>query len=192
VNWNRLDSPCALNCCSSSRCTRTTVSVISSPRMRVGSITNMFETGYGQHEMITRAKWKTRPCAPEKVCYQNLVPLVKKFFPTGGTSDKKITSTCWQCASWSFKNDSKLSRTWHADKIPMSTVFSAHLSVGLLPIRKIKSACIGQQISGEIDLLDIVTWILDNILDKELQVVFCSWIECIQNVIDANEDYISK
>jgi hypothetical protein len=56
---------------------------------------------------------------------------------------------------------------------------------------KIKSSLIGQQIPDEIDLIEIVTQFLDGISDEELQAVFHSWIECVQNIIDANEGHRS-
>jgi hypothetical protein len=34
--------------------------------MRVGSIEKMFETGYGQHRIITHLKWRIGPFHPEK------------------------------------------------------------------------------------------------------------------------------
>jgi hypothetical protein len=57
---------------------------------------------------------------------------------------------------------------------------------------KIKSVLIGQETPDEIGLLEIVTHILDGMSDEELQAVFRSWIECIQNIIDANGDYICE
>jgi hypothetical protein len=78
---------------------------------------NLVETGYGQHGMRTGLKWKTGPVPPEKACQlfcviprefclltilhagisfdapwfidQNLIPLIEKFFPMGGMSDKE-------------------------------------------------------------------------------------------------------
>jgi hypothetical protein len=57
---------------------------------------------------------------------------------------------------------------------------------------KIKSALIGQETPDEIALLVIVAQILDGISDEELQAVFLSWIKGVQNIIDANGDYISE
>jgi hypothetical protein len=42
---------------------------------------------------------------------QNLIPLVEKFCLLDRMSDKEIGSACRQCASSSFKDDSKLART---------------------------------------------------------------------------------
>jgi hypothetical protein len=71
----------------------------------------------------------------------------------------------------------------------VSTWFSADLSVGFLAIRKMQSAVIEQQIPDEIGLLEIVTQIVNGMSDEELQAVFRSSIECVQNIIDANRDY---
>jgi CheY-specific phosphatase CheX len=58
---------------------------------------------------------------------------------------------------------------------------------------KIKSIIIVQEILDEIDLLEIVTQILNGISDEELQVISHSWIECVQNIINANRNYrVSK
>jgi hypothetical protein len=56
---------------------------------------------------------------------------------------------------------------------------------------KVKNALIGQEISDEIDLLELVTEILSGISHNELQAVFRNWVERVQAVIDANEDYLS-
>jgi hypothetical protein len=56
---------------------------------------------------------------------------------------------------------------------------------------KNKSALIRQETFDEIGLLEVLTQILDSISDEELHAVFRSWIEWIQNIIDANGDYIS-
>jgi hypothetical protein len=56
---------------------------------------------------------------------------------------------------------------------------------------KRKGTLIAQEIPDEIGLLEIVSQIVDRISVEELQAVFRSWIECVQNIIDANGDYIS-
>jgi hypothetical protein len=56
---------------------------------------------------------------------------------------------------------------------------------------KVKNAVIEQEIADEIGFLEIVTDILDGISDDELQAVFCSWIEHVQCVIDANGSILS-
>jgi hypothetical protein len=66
-----------------------------------------------------------------------------------------------------------------------------HLSHGFLSIRKNKSAIVGQEIFDEIGLLEILTQILDRISDEEWRAVFRSWIECLQNITDANGDSLS-
>jgi hypothetical protein len=57
---------------------------------------------------------------------------------------------------------------------------------------KIKSARIGSDVPDEIGLLEIVTQIVDGILDEEFQAVFRSWIECVQSIIEANRDDMSE
>jgi hypothetical protein len=64
--------------------------------------------------------------------------LLRIFFQWVEYGTKKIGSLYRQWASSSFKDDSQLSRTQHADETPISTAFSAERSVGLLPIRKNK------------------------------------------------------
>jgi histone-lysine N-methyltransferase SETMAR len=56
---------------------------------------------------------------------------------------------------------------------------------------KVRRALIGREISDEIDLLEVATEILSSISHAELQVVFRSWVERVQAVIDANWDYLS-
>jgi hypothetical protein len=57
---------------------------------------------------------------------------------------------------------------------------------------KVKSALIGQEIPDEIELLDAATEILNGISSAELQAVFHSWIERVQNVSDADGGYVSS
>jgi histone-lysine N-methyltransferase SETMAR len=56
---------------------------------------------------------------------------------------------------------------------------------------KVKGALIGQDIPDEISLLDAVTEILNRISTDELQRVFRSWIERVENVITAEGSYAS-
>jgi hypothetical protein len=51
----------------------------------------------------------------------------------------------------------------------------------------IKGALIGQQIPDEISLFGVVTEILNGISTGDLQRVFRSWIERVENVITAEE-----
>jgi histone-lysine N-methyltransferase SETMAR len=53
------------------------------------------------------------------------------------------------------------------------------------PFGKVKGALIGQEIPDEIRLLGAVTEILNGISRDELQCVFRSWIERVENVITA-------
>jgi histone-lysine N-methyltransferase SETMAR len=57
---------------------------------------------------------------------------------------------------------------------------------------KVKSALIGQEIPDEIGLHEAVTEILGGISGHKLQAVFRNWIECIQDVIDADGGYLSS
>jgi hypothetical protein len=47
----------------------------------------------------------------------------------------------------------------------------------------VKGVLIGQEISHEITLLDAVTGILNGISTDELQCIFRSWIERVENLI---------
>jgi hypothetical protein len=49
---------------------------------------------------------------------------------------------------------------------------------------------IGREIPDEIGLLEAVTAIVNAISNAELQIVFRSWIERFQNVIDAEGDHL--
>jgi hypothetical protein len=53
-----------------------------------------------------------------------------------------------------------------------------------------KSALIRREIPDEIDLLEAAPEILNSISGSELQRVFRSWIERVENVIDAGRDYL--
>jgi hypothetical protein len=53
-----------------------------------------------------------------------------------------------------------------------------------------KNALIRQEISDEIDLLEVVTEILGGISQDELWAVFRNWVERGQAMIDANGDYL--
>jgi hypothetical protein len=55
----------------------------------------------------------------------------------------------------------------------------------------VKNALIGQEISDEIDLRDLVTEILSGVSHHELQAVCRSGIERVQAVIDTNGDSLS-
>jgi hypothetical protein len=56
---------------------------------------------------------------------------------------------------------------------------------------KVKGALIGQEIPGEITLVDTVIEILNEISTDKLQRVFRSWIECVKKVITAEGDSAS-
>jgi hypothetical protein len=56
---------------------------------------------------------------------------------------------------------------------------------------KIKGVLIGQEIPGDISLLDAVTEFLNGISTDEFQRVFRSWIERLENVIHAEGGYAS-
>jgi hypothetical protein len=55
-----------------------------------------------------------------------------------------------------------------------------------------KNVLIGPEISEEIDLLEVVTEILNGISHDELRAAFRNWVERVQAVIDANGDYLSS
>jgi hypothetical protein len=57
---------------------------------------------------------------------------------------------------------------------------------------KVNNALIGQEISDEIDLLEVVSKNLSGISHDELQAVFRSWVERVQPVIHANADSLSE
>jgi hypothetical protein len=48
----------------------------------------------------------------------------------------------------------------------------------------------GSEIPDEIGLFTIVTQIVNGTSDEQLQAIFRNWIECLQNIIDANGDYM--
>jgi hypothetical protein len=56
---------------------------------------------------------------------------------------------------------------------------------------KVKTALIGRKIPDEVDLLEAVTVILNGISGSELQHVLQSWIEHVEQVIDAGGDYLT-
>jgi hypothetical protein len=57
---------------------------------------------------------------------------------------------------------------------------------------KVKGALIGQEIPDETIILDTVTEILNWVSTDELQRVFRSWIERVENVITAKWGYASS
>jgi hypothetical protein len=77
------------------------------------------------------------------------------------------------------------------EETSMSTWFTGRLCWSSTYPEKITNALIGQEIPEEIGLLEIVIQILDGISDEELEAVFRDLIECVQNIIDVNGDYIS-
>jgi hypothetical protein len=56
---------------------------------------------------------------------------------------------------------------------------------------KVKGVLIGQEIPDEISLLGVATELLNGISTDELQRVFCTWIEGVENVITAKGGYAS-
>jgi hypothetical protein len=56
---------------------------------------------------------------------------------------------------------------------------------------KVKGTLIGQEIPDEISLLDAMTEILTGIATFELQRVFRTWIERVENIITAEGGYAS-
>jgi hypothetical protein len=67
-------------------------------------------------------------------------------------------------------------------------IVSSNLSL----FEKVRGALIGPEIPGENDLLEAVTGILNGISDAELQHLFRSWIEHVETVIVAGEDYLAE
>jgi hypothetical protein len=88
---------------------------------------------------------------------------------------------------------SKITQTFLEHRPLMKLIcllYLAHISpLYFYLFEKTKRSLIGQQIPDEIDLLEIMIRIVDLISDEELQANFCSWIEYVQKVIDANEEY---
>jgi hypothetical protein len=78
------------------------------------------------------------------------------------------------------------------NKLPCSFYFPDISLFDFYLFGKIQSTLIGQEIPDEIDLLEIVIQILDGISNEKLQAIFRNWIEYIQNIIDANGDFISE
>jgi histone-lysine N-methyltransferase SETMAR len=120
---------------------------------------------------------------------QNLVPLVQGFFHLAGVQDKKLMV--------------------HVDNVPahnprmMRTIFE-HDQLKRLPhppyspdispsdfylFGKVTGTLIRQEIPDETSLLDAVTEILNEISTDELQPIFRSWIEPVENIITAERGY---
>jgi hypothetical protein len=60
-----------------------------------------------------------------------------------------------------------------------------------LSLEKVKGARIGQEIPDEISVFHAVTEMLNGISTDELQRVFRSWIERVENIITVEGDYVS-
>jgi hypothetical protein len=104
---------------------------------------------------------------------------------------KEIGGPHRQCASPSFPDESNLFEHHSLKKLPWPLYLPDISPLDFCVFGKRKSVLIWHEIPDEIDLLEIMTQLLDGIWDDELQAVFRSSIECVQNVIDANRDNIS-
>jgi hypothetical protein len=51
---------------------------------------------------------------------------------------------------------------------------------------------LGREISDKTDILETVTEILNCISDAELQLIFRSWVERFESVIDAGGGYLTE
>jgi hypothetical protein len=70
--------------------------------------------------------------------------------------------------------------------------YSPNISSADFPLfGKVKSPLIGQEFPDGIRVFEIVTDNSDGISGDGLQAVFRGWIERVQDVMDANEDYLS-
>jgi hypothetical protein len=69
--------------------------------------------------------------------------------------------------------------------------YSPYISLGLLSFGKVKRAPIKQEIPNEISVLDAVTERLNGISTDELQQIFRSWIESVEEVITGEGGYAS-
>jgi hypothetical protein len=87
--------------------------------------------------------------------------------------------------TWNFFEHDQLKRLLHPPYLPDISPSDFYL------FGKAKRALIGQYIPDEINLLDAVAEILSGISSDELQHVFRSWIECVENALTAQDAYAS-
>jgi histone-lysine N-methyltransferase SETMAR len=124
---------------------------------------------------------------------QNLVPSPQSFFPSGWSPWQKELMVRVGNApvhksrmARNFFVHNPLKRLPHPPRSPDMSPSDFY------PFGKVKGTRTGPEIPDEISLRDAVTAMLNDTSTDELQRVFRSWIERVENVITAEEGYASS
>jgi hypothetical protein len=113
------------------------------------------------------------------------VPLVQSFFHLAGVQGKKLMVHVDNAPAHNSRTTRNFLEHNPLKRLPHPTDSPDISPSDFCLFGKVKRTLIGQNIPDETSLLDAVTEILNGISTDELQRVFRSWIERVENVIPA-------